>query len=172
MCIACFILLLITVAIISVVVTIVYYDRKQKKFLIKNKELADRLAMMSDLNKIPFNSIKFEKKNGENLVLGKGASSIVYKGTYKDNQIAIKEVSSVGFDENLITEIVLLKNMDCKYIIKYFGYSIDFGGNFFVITEFMGKGCLTGHIKDVKDENSLTIEQKLCILIDICSGMR
>jgi hypothetical protein len=170
--ISCFLLCIICIffgLVITIIFIIIYNDKKQKKFLIKNKELADRLAMMSDLNKIPFNSIKFEKKNGENLVLGKGASSIVYKGTYKENQIAIKEVSSVGFDENLITEIVLLKNLDCKYIIKYYGYSIDFGGNFFVITEFMGKGCLSSHIKD---ENSLTIEQKLCILIDICSGMR
>jgi hypothetical protein len=55
----------------------IYSIKKNKTIKLKNKELNDKLMMMNDLNKIQFNSIKFDKNNGKHVILGKGASSIV-----------------------------------------------------------------------------------------------
>jgi hypothetical protein len=63
--------------IIIISVIIIYYSKKQKTFLMKNKELSDKLLLINDLNNIPFNTIKFDKKEGSKLIIGHGATSIV-----------------------------------------------------------------------------------------------
>jgi WNK lysine deficient protein kinase len=68
----------------------------------------------------------------------------------------------------LITEIVLLKNIDHSNIIKYYGYSEDNNGNFLIITELMKCGCLSDYLKGDK---KLTLLQKYNILYDVCKGM-
>jgi predicted Ser/Thr protein kinase len=89
---------------------------------------------MNDLNKIDFWKIKFDKNNGEKVVLGKGASSIVYSGKYSGLKVAIKKIDSVEFSDAILSELIFLKNVDNQYIIKYFGYSIDVKGNFYILT--------------------------------------
>jgi hypothetical protein len=59
---------------------IINYHKKNQTFKLKNKELSEKLNLMNDLNKININLIKFEKIKGNLVVIGKGASSIVYKG--------------------------------------------------------------------------------------------
>jgi hypothetical protein len=58
----CIICCFIITTILIIVSFVVFYQRKKKILLSKNKELSDRLLMMQDLNKIPFNLIKFDKK--------------------------------------------------------------------------------------------------------------
>jgi hypothetical protein len=58
----------------------------------------------------------------------------VYSGKYNGNFVAIKEIKSTEFEENLLTEIVLLKNMDHCNIIKSYGYSVDPNGNILILT--------------------------------------
>jgi hypothetical protein len=134
-CVFCLLIsLCVTLIFFIIIILFAFYQKKKKTFIIKNKELTDKLLMMNDLNKINFSSLKFDKKNGNPVILGKGASSIVYSGKYNSKRIAIKEIKSEEFEENLITEIVLLKNIDHNNIIKYYGYSIDQLGNFYIIT--------------------------------------
>jgi hypothetical protein len=48
--------------------------------------------------------------------------------------VAIKEIKSDEFEDSLITEIVLLKNLDHVNIIRSYGYSVDTNNNFFIVT--------------------------------------
>jgi serine/threonine protein kinase len=100
--------------------------------------------------------------------LGKGTSSIVYSGIYKKNKVAIKEVHiGNNFEDSFLTEILLLKNLDNENIIKYFGYSIDYIGNFYIITELCLNGCLDSYIL----KNKLSIQEKFKIIFNICNGI-
>jgi serine/threonine protein kinase len=142
---------------------VIYFKYKQRKFIYKNKELTEKLFMMNDLQKIKFSLIKLNKnKNGTTKIIGVGASSVVYSGVYNNINVAIKEIHiGVGFEENLLTEILLLKNIEHKNIIKYFGYSIDYIGNFYIIIEFCVNGCLDSFIL----KNKLSIENKFKIIL-------
>jgi hypothetical protein len=77
-CIFLIILSLFCIIFINIFIFYSFYQKKKKTFIIKNKELSDKLVFMNDLNKISFNSIKFDKKNGALNIIGKGASSIVF----------------------------------------------------------------------------------------------
>jgi serine/threonine protein kinase len=136
---------------------------------LKNKELTEKLFMMNDLQKIQFSSIILDKnKNGSTKIIGKGASSIVYSGIYKNNKVAIKEVNiGNNFEDSILTEILLLKNLQHENIIKYYGYSIDYIGNFYVITEF----CVNGPLDSYFQRNALTIQEKYKIIMQICDGI-
>jgi hypothetical protein len=149
--ITCFTILIIIISIFIIV--LLYYKQKQRKYILKNKELTEKLFMMNDLQKIQFSSITLDKnKNGSTKIIGKGASSVVYSGIYKNNKVAIKEVNiGNNFEDSLLTEILLLKNLQHENIIRYFGYSIDYIGNFYVITEF----CSNGPLVIFKKINSL-----------------
>jgi predicted Ser/Thr protein kinase len=120
---------------IAIILTIIFYFRKkQKNFSKKYQELTDKLVIINDLNKIQINLIKFDKKDGKKVILGKGAFATVYSGKYNRTNVAIKEITPDKFSDDLITEIVLLKNLDHANIIKSYGYSIDEDGNFFILT--------------------------------------
>jgi serine/threonine protein kinase len=84
--------------------------------------------------------------------------------------VAIKEIRPDEFEDSLITEIVLLKNLEHKNIIKSFGYSIDHNGNFFILTELMQNGCLSDYTNK-NPKKKLKLEEKFSVLIDICYGM-
>jgi hypothetical protein len=138
-----FVLLIIVVILICsilifftsiIIILFIYFYRKQNKFILKNKELTEKLFLMNDLNKIDINKIKFDKNNGKIVVIGKGTSSKVYSGKYNSINVAIKEVDSDEYGDSLISEIIFLKNIDHQNIIKYFGYSINTNGNFLVLT--------------------------------------
>jgi hypothetical protein len=132
----CLLSILIIICILTILIIITFaiicIQKNKKNFQLKNQELTEKLMMMNDLNKIPFNQIKFDKNNGKHVILGTGASSIVYSGKYNSKLVAIKELKADEFKDNLITEIVLLKNIDHNNIIKYYGYSMDQNtGNFY-----------------------------------------
>jgi hypothetical protein len=80
-CLFCIISIIIIITIMSIIIIsiIIYANKTKKKILKINKELQDKLFLMNDLNKINFNQIKFDKTNGKQVILGKGATSIVNK---------------------------------------------------------------------------------------------
>jgi tRNA A-37 threonylcarbamoyl transferase component Bud32 len=169
-------LLLISIGIVIfliLIIIILWATRERKNYLKINSELIQKLMVMSDLNKIEFKYVKFEYKYNKKEVLGKGASSIVYKGKYKENYVAIKEVYVSKFDNNIIAEILILKNIKNKNIVKYYGYTYDSPGNLYILTEFAMHGCLNEFL-----ETKPSINQRIKILIgkkllnqDICKGM-
>jgi hypothetical protein len=145
------------------------YFQNKKKFIFKNNELKEKLALIQGLNKIPFGSITFNKnRNGTLRVIGKGATSTVYSGTYEGNKIAAKEVSIGGdMEDSLLTELYMLKILNHKNIIKYYGFSIDYVGNIFIITELLEKGDLSDYIQ----RSNLSIIEKYKLIYEISDGI-
>jgi cell division control protein CDC15 len=153
------------IILISIII-IFAYQKKQKKFISKNKELIEKLFMINDLQKINFNSLVFEKnKNKTAKIIGKGATSTVYLSKYNNIMVAVKEIQISNIEETLLSEILLLKNLDHVNIVKYYGYSIDYVGNFYIITEYCSNGSIDNHI------GNLTIQNKFSILHNISSGL-
>ena len=74
---------------------------------------------------------------------------------------------NIEFDDSLLTEIILLKSLSHENIIKYFGYSFDYVGNFYIITEL----CSNGNLDSYLINNKLTIQQKYKIIYQICKGI-
>jgi tRNA A-37 threonylcarbamoyl transferase component Bud32 len=155
--------------ILLIVIIITFYSKilkKQKKYILKNKELIEKLFMINDLQKINFNTLVFEKnKNKTTKIIGKGATSTVYLSKYNNINVAVKEIQLSNIEETLLSEILLLKNLDHINIVKYYGYSIDFIGNFYIVTEYCSNGSLDNHISD------LSLKNRFSILHDICSGL-
>jgi hypothetical protein len=177
----CCFLIISSCLIISIISLLtINYQKNKKQFLIKNNEFLDRLHLMDNLNKINYNLIKFEKDRGDLVEIGRGASSIVYKGikiiitigTYNSKKVAIKQLKTDKFENNMLSEIILLKNLDHPNIIKYYGYSFDkeyfyiLTGILLFILELMG-----GNLSDLVNNQSYSNQQMYQILLDICNGM-
>jgi hypothetical protein len=74
-------LLLLILIIFSIVATIIFIilirvirNNKllNKKMSLQNQELSRKLALINDMNKIPFKNIRFDKIKKQNVILGKG----------------------------------------------------------------------------------------------------
>jgi tRNA A-37 threonylcarbamoyl transferase component Bud32 len=163
-----FMSIMIVLMLIILIIIILYTKRQKKKFMTKNKELTEKLFMISDLQKINFNLIKFKKnKLGSSVVIGEGASSKVYLAKYSNTKVAIKELNSTSLDDCLITELILLKNLNHENVIKVFGYTIDFIGNIYIVSEYLNRGSL----KEFMKENQLSIFDKFEIIFQIVNGI-
>jgi hypothetical protein len=162
-----FLFLILTIVLIFSGVIVIFLLKKQKKFMNKNKELTEKLLLISDLEKINFKKLKFKKNNGSFEIIGKGSSSIVYLGYYNNKNVAIKEVNLKMYQDTLLTEIIILKNLKFKNIIKYWGFSVDNIGNFYIITEYCSNGSLDNYIIN----NKLTIQEKYNIILNISDGI-
>jgi hypothetical protein len=137
----CIISILIIIFIIFALILLKIYQKNktllniqnQGKIISINLELQEKLLLLNNMNKISFKKIKFDKKNNENVILGKGATSIVYSGTIGNQKVAIKQITSNQSNDSLISEIVLSKNLSQENIVKFFGYCIN-ENSFFIIT--------------------------------------
>jgi predicted Holliday junction resolvase-like endonuclease len=57
-----FLILIISIFTIITIIVCIYNKQKQKKYILKNKELTEKLFMINDLQKIQFSSIKLDKE--------------------------------------------------------------------------------------------------------------
>jgi hypothetical protein len=119
-CCICSILTISSLIIIILVIRkLSFYNRKikyLKKFNkyhemkdINNDDLfVNLIDEFEKFNNIDYSSIKFLKNdNGENIILGQGASSIVFLGVYKDEKVALKLMKETNYDSNLMSEIMI-----------------------------------------------------------------
>ena len=98
------------------------------------------------------------------------AFGIVYKGKYKGQIIAVKEINGNIVDEKeiegFIKEAELMRNLPPHpNILNLLGISPQ---PFCLITEYMEKGDLSHYLRV---NRSIDDKQKLKWMIDICSGM-
>jgi hypothetical protein len=66
------ILILIGIFTIIIIIIIIIFRRNRIVLQLKNNELHEKLLLMNDSNKIPFNKIRFNKVKSELKILGKG----------------------------------------------------------------------------------------------------
>jgi hypothetical protein len=169
----------VAVAVIIVLIVVIRRIRfiREKKYYLKMGELKDNLIEMDtfnineiNLNEINIKDIEFlKKKNGTNIILGKGSFSVVYLGEYKGKKVALKCFKEINM--NIKHEIQISKKLDHVNIIKYYGTVYDeVNENFYLITEFAERGTL----KEWINENDLafpkSLKNKIEILKEISKG--
>ncbi|KAI3740730.1 hypothetical protein L2E82_31201 [Cichorium intybus] len=114
-----------------------------------------------------------------------GAHSQLYRGVYKEEEVAVKIVRVPDEDENeelgtrlenqFVREVSLLSRLHHQNVVKFVGANRQ-PLVFFVITEYLSKGSLGGYLhkledKTVKDKENLSIEMIVKMALDIARGM-
>eukprot|EP00490_Sorites_sp_Unknown_P012850 CAMPEP_0114658026 /NCGR_PEP_ID=MMETSP0191-20121206/14975_1 /TAXON_ID=126664 /ORGANISM="Sorites sp." /LENGTH=432 /DNA_ID=CAMNT_0001878915 /DNA_START=16 /DNA_END=1315 /DNA_ORIENTATION=+ len=107
-------------------------------------------------------------------ILGKGTYGTVYKGidTETGMSVAIKiiDLDSTNDDiEDIMKEIVALRDCDSKYVTKYYS-SFNIGPELWIVMEYLGGGCVADFL-DTKLGIGISEEYIAIILREIVYGL-
>ncbi|KAL9657575.1 hypothetical protein ABK040_001002 [Willaertia magna] len=112
--------------------------------------------------------LKIESKIGE------GGSGRVFRARWKTNEVALKTIKlnneelQSDFFEN---EASLLSSLRHPNIVTFYGICISDNLKF-IVTEYMNGGSLENLLKECKTKKkTLSLKQKLSILLDVSTGM-
>lgn len=116
---------------------------------------------------IKYEDLEFDEKDK----LGSGAYGTVYKGTYKLNEVAIKQLHaehlSTGALEELKQEAGILGSMRSNYIVQLLGICLQ-PPNYCMVMELMPKGSLYSVLQNSPE---LPLLVRYRIGLDVCSGL-
>ena len=116
---------------------------------------------------ITYKDLEFDEKDK----LGSGAYGTVYKGTYKFNDVAIKQLhtdhlSAAAVDE-LKLEAGILGSMRSNYIVQLQGICLE-APNYCLVMELMPKGSLYSVLQN---SSELPLSVRYRIGLDVCYGL-
>ncbi|ELP85793.1 serine-threonine protein kinase, putative [Entamoeba invadens IP1] len=114
--------------------------------------------------------IDFDEIELKNPPLGDGAFGVVYRGTYKGIEVAVKKLKdrsdNEGAKNEFMKEVSLLDKLRGPYIVSFVG-ACYLPTKMCIAIEFAPDGSL-GH---VMKKNTLTYEQKVKYMLDCSKGM-
>lgn len=93
---------------------------------------------------------------------GGGGEAEVFLGLYKNQEVVIKKYKKE--DSNYIKEITAYSMLQSKFMVKYYGYFLDENNYYNLILE-KADGI---DLQDAIDDEILSFEEKIDILIQIC----
>lgn len=172
----CIIIITIFFIIIYIISKRICFLRKKKKYLENiNKnyiELNDikynNDIKLKDIGNINYKDITFIEKDGKNIILGEGISSIVYLGNLENEKVALKLMKNNIIDKNLINEINIHKKLNHINILKYYGTIINEEDNeIYLVSEY----CINGTLKSYLKKQDITFKEKMNILLQIIYGL-
>ncbi|XP_042487668.1 wall-associated receptor kinase-like 1 [Macadamia integrifolia] len=113
-----------------------------------------------------------DKFNGSRII-GRGGSSIVYKGMLPDGTVvAIKK--AINFDETrideFIDEIVILSRINHKNMVELLGCCLETQVPLLVY-DFVPNGTLSQHLHDVTSASFLSWEHRLKIAVEVAEAL-
>jgi hypothetical protein len=79
------------------------------------------LEVSDNYDFIPFQLMKLNQDK----IIGEGAFGVVLCGTLFNSSIAVKKIYKHNFLVSGLNEMYYLRKMNCKQVIKYYGYSED-----------------------------------------------
>ncbi|ELP88218.1 protein serine/threonine kinase, putative [Entamoeba invadens IP1] len=109
----------------------------------------------------------------EDKKLGEGSFGIVFKGTFRGYEVAIKKMKNVsGSDEELDEfekEVVMLDKFRSDYIIHFYG-AVFIPNKICMVTEYAEFGSLNDMIQN-KQSDDVSIKQRIKIMTDGARGI-
>ncbi|KAL7720566.1 Tyrosine kinase [Entamoeba marina] len=109
----------------------------------------------------------------EDMKLGEGSFGIVYKGTFRGNQVAIKKMKQAQDNNEAIEEfnkeVQMLDKFRNDYIVHFYG-AVFIPNKICMVTEFAQYGSLQDLMDKTKD-NPIDNTMKMKILLDCSKGI-
>lgn len=130
-------------------------------------KLVDDVGDMKISLSIAYRDLEFDQKDK----LGTGAYGTVYKGTYKFNDVAIKELHTKHLSqaalEELKQEAGILGSMRSDYIVQLRGICLE-APHYCLVMELMPKGSLFDLLQNSQE---LPLSVRYRIGLDVCCGL-
>ncbi|ELP91000.1 protein serine/threonine kinase, putative [Entamoeba invadens IP1] len=139
---------------------IILFSKNMKKG--KTSEIDIKIKAVTEISsRLDPDEITEEKKIGE------GSFGVVYKGTFRGNQVAIKKLKETGQSKNALDEfekeVLMLDKFRSEFIVKFYG-AVFVVSKICFVTEFAEFGSLGDLINDCKNDKFETFrnaQQKL-----------
>jgi sterile alpha motif and leucine zipper-containing kinase AZK len=141
-------------------------EQEQKSAIISSPHSS---AMMSDISferaQLEYAELKFGRK------LGAGGFGVVYQGTWRFNEVAIKELLpdrlSPEAAEEFEVEAYTMQRLRSPNVVQFYGYCVS--PKYCIVMEYMPKGSLFNLLHTPKE--SLSWEMRIHIAQDISKGL-
>lgn len=125
--------------------------------MVDKNDITATIKELMEINKIPrihLKDIKLKKKIGE------GGQAKVYRGTYKDEEVAVKVLEEVDW-KCLAHEIVIVSNLHHVSIPKFYGIVLEDGIIALVNKYISGKPLDEYNISDFNEKQKVAIMKSL-----------
>ena len=105
--------------------------------------------------------------------LGGGEYGEVYRGLWNDTtNIACKSLKQEAQTKEFENEVSILKKLNHVNIVRFYGIFLDRKKQrLYMIMEYLCRGSLDQFLRDEKIKDTITINDMLFMLLDICAGM-
>jgi Protein tyrosine and serine/threonine kinase/FG-GAP repeat len=142
-------------------------DSKEPMTSLTPPRLMDGVGEMKISFNVPYKDLEFDEKDK----LGFGAYGIVYKGTYKFNEVAIKKLHTEHLSTDAVAELKqeasILDTMRSDYIVQLRGVCLE-TPHYCLVMELMPKGSLSSLLQNSPELPLLT---RYRIGLDVCYGL-
>jgi len=150
----------------------IHLNKTKKKGILGKKQEVDigHLFLVIKFQSEASTSLDYDEIKKEELI-GEGAYGKVFRATYREDEVAIKELNLEQFvDDELILvrrEISNMSKLKSKFIVQYIGATLVRGQPLCVIMEYIKNGTLTKFLESRPFSNAFRTKLGL----DVAKGM-
>lgn len=107
-------------------------------------------------------------------IIGKGSGSQVYRGLFSDGEmVAVKRLnkSSLNSEEEFLTELEIISNLDHCCIAKFLGYCIE-AEHYFLVYKLASEGNLEEKLHGTMEKTVLPWDVRFNVAIGIAKALK
>eukprot|EP00112_Aurelia_sp_Birch-Aquarium-sp1_P004767 Seg1541.1 transcript_id=Seg1541.1/GoldUCD/mRNA.D3Y31 product="Tyrosine-protein kinase CSK" protein_id=Seg1541.1/GoldUCD/D3Y31 len=114
--------------------------------------------------------VKWDDISQQLEVIGSGEFAVVYKGTYKGQDVAIKKLKDDSeAAQSFLSEASVMTTLRHKNLVQFQGICFQ-GKDIYILTEFCEKGALVDYLRS-RGRAAITQDQQRGFASDVCDGM-